>query len=381
MKILVLTYNYGDTASGVVTYRVVSEMKRLGNEVFVITSESSVKDNYVLECPNFLSDNSVIVRGIKKLYRLLTGDLLEYNFLWRMRAYKRALEIIKQNNIDWLYCRTTPLDSCAVGYRIKNRANIKLLLHFTDPVPSEYSTRNKWLLHVLVKKYKKIIEKSDYVSYGTKEMQKCQESLFQIGGGNSFVSPDAASSSEPLRLPYKYNDVKKIVYFGGFGDYRNPYPLFEAVEDINKAGGKVALLVYMRKPLTQKAIPSNVIFMGRTDRMDIALAEADVLVDLDVINEKSVYLSSKIKDYILVDRPILAITRAGSPTFNLVKRMNSFICCENDKKQIVESLKVIMLKGQQGFTYEERQSLIDYFSPTHVAEEILDNMHQLNDNK
>lgn len=381
MRILVLTYNYGDTASGVVTYRVVSELKKLGNEVFVITSETSVKDTYVLECPNWFSDNSVIVRGIKKLYRLLSGDLLEYNYLWRRRAYKRALEVIGRYKIDWLYCRTTPLDSCVVGYRLKKKTQIKLLLHFTDPVPSEYSTHNKWLLHILVRKYKRIVEKSNYVSYGTIEMRKCQESLFHIDDGNSFVSPDAASSSEPLRLPNKRNEVKKIVYFGGFGDYRNPYPLFEAIETINKTGNKVILLVYMRKPLTQKAIPSNVIFMGRTDNMNNALAEADVLVDLDVINEKSVYLSSKIKDYILVNRPILAITRTGSPTSNLVKGMNSFICCENEKNQIVESLKVIMQRGQQDFVYEERQLLIDYFSPSRVAKEIQDKMHQLNDNK
>lgn len=376
MRILVLTYNYGDTASGVVTYRVVSELKRQGNEVFVITSETSIKDNYVIECPNRLSDNSVIIRGAKKLYRLLTGDLLEYNFLWRKRAYKRSLEVIEQYKIDWIYCRTTPLDSCVVGSKLKKKTNLKLLLHFTDPVPSEYSTHSKWLLNILIKKYGKIAEQSDLVSYGTKEMQKCQESLFHISDGKSFVSPDAASSSEPLCLPNEKGDLKKLVYFGGFGDYRDPYPLFEAIEAMNKVGTKVILLVYMRKPLTQKAIPSNVTFMGRTDDMKSALAEADILVDLDVINEKSVYLSSKIKDYILVNRPILAITRAESPTFNLVKGMNSFICCENEKDKIIESINAIMHKDQLDFVYEERQLLIDYFSPYRVAKEILEKMRQ-----
>ena len=147
MNILLISYYYGDTASGIITQRVSEELVLKGNRVFVVTGDSSIECDYLYKCPNIFPDSGFVSRALRKFYRMLTKDTLEYQFIWRYRAFRQSCQIMKANCIDWIYCRTSPIDAFQVGDRLKKKYGVKELLHFTDPVPSEFSTYNNLILN------------------------------------------------------------------------------------------------------------------------------------------------------------------------------------------------------------------------------------------
>lgn len=372
MKILLISYYYGKSASGNITLRVANELKRQGQEVFVITSDSPIDSESVYQCKNIIPDNSLIWRAIQKAYRILTKDELR-NYFWVKRAYKKGLHIIKNEGIDCIYCRTSPLEACEVGYQLKKKTGIKTLLHFTDPEPSEFVIKNKLILKRSLRHYKEVINTVDIVSFGTEEMKHHQELLMDVSlGEKSFVSPDVSRDSEMKFLPKDTKSfTKNIVYLGSFGEYRNPIPLFNAIDSINEKGIEMKLLIYSNRPRSISYTSPNISFQGSVQDIDAPLKMSDVLVDIDAEIENNPYLSSKVKDYLPVNRPILEISKKGTPIYNLAYNNPSFCFVINDKESIESGLLDLINYGNEKEKYQDRLELVALFSPISVVKNII----------
>lgn len=378
MKILLISYYYGKDASGNITYRVAKELIRQGQEVFVITSDSPIISDNVYQCRNFFPDLSVIWRIILRIYRLIWNIELK-NYFWVRRAYKKALEIINSKGIDCVYCRTSPLEACEVGFRLKKKTGIKTLLHFTDPEPSEFTIKNKRILKHEINRYKNIVNTVDIISFGTLEMQRHQEQLF---GDNfdkkAFVSPDVSRDYEMRCLEKEQDQLSKtVVYLGSFGNYRNPIPLFSAIDDLNNMGICVHLNIYSNRPRAITYTSDNITFKGIVTNIDIPLKSADVLVDIDAEFENNPYLSSKVKDYIPVNRPILVISNTGSPIYNLTVGRKSFILTNNNRDSIKQGLLQSFEYKYDMSLYSDRFDLIERFSPNNVVKEIIKKLNSV----
>ncbi len=374
MNILVITYSYRDGASGNITYRVVKEMERHHHNVFVVSSDSSVEDQSLYQCRNCIPDTSLFWRIIRKVYRTLLGDELK-NYFWVRRAYKQSLSIINKTPIDCIYCRTSPLEACEVGFYLKIKTGIKTILHFTDPEPSEFTIKNKWILRRSLNFYKRIIDSVDRISYGTEEMLRYQERLMDKNlREKSFISPDISLYSEQVFLEHLEKPEKSLVYFGSFGVLRSPQSLFEAIDELVETGCNAKLYVYSSRPLSMQYNSPNVVFCGATKDIVPALQKADVFVELDTEIKNSPFISSKIKDYIPINRPILAITNTESPTYNLFNGQESVFISNNSKQGIVKAIQDAFAYGYEREKYIGRKSLVAYFSPNRVTEMIISQM-------
>lgn len=382
MNLLLISYYYGDTASGIITQRVAEAFRLRGNTVFIVTGNSSIEDDGLYKCPNLFSDSGFVSRAIRKLYWMLTKDTLEYQFVWRRRAFRKSCKIIETNSVDWIYCRTSPIDAFQVGDKLKRKYGVKELLHFTDPVPSEFSTFNQYILNRLINKYKDIIERADLLSFGTIEMQRHEQKLFDMNlSKKAFVSPDAAKSPVFVSLPPKegIEDSIILVYLGSIAGYRNPLPLFHAVDSLRTEGYNVKLLVYSVRPVSIKYDSEGIYYCGRTPHVEQALQQADILIDLDVKMKNSPFISSKIKDYIRVNRPIVAITQKNSPTYNATDGLSTIVLVENEESVIRTAIIKALSFGNNPEQYHERQELLNYFSPQVVVSTIINRMKQLED--
>lgn len=379
MKILLVSYYFGKCASGNITHRVCNELKQQGHEVYVVTSDSPIKSVYVYQCKNLISDNSILWRAIQKIYRILIKDELK-NYNWIKRAYREGCRIINEKEVDCIYCRTSPLEACEVGYKLKKKTGIKTLLHFTDPEPSEFVIKNKIVLKRAIEHYKTIISSVDLISFGTNEMKLHQENLFgYCFGEKSFVSPDVSRDTTMRFMSKSVEPTKRIiVYLGSFGNYRNPIPLFKAVDSLNEKGVSLQLNIYSKCPRTITYHSDNIVFHGTVVDIDIPLQTADVLVDIDADFENNPYLSSKIKDYIPVNRPILVVSKPNTPVYNLAKNRHSFMLVSNDEYSIEKGLIMSLNYGYNMEKYSDRIELINIFSPRNVVKSLI---NKLNENK
>lgn len=375
MRILLVTYDLGNTASGIISYRMVKEMVRQEVETKVLTQfyNKNINSIEIKEVRSSLNYNSIVSRLLRKIGRFLGCTWFEYDVLWFYLCKKELDKIILEWEPDYIYCRSTPADPFFLGQYAKNKYGTKVLYHFTDPnpSPSEYPNKKR-ITRRLSFKISNIIRQADLVSFGTEEMRKMEEELTNLNlKEKSFISPDVAEHSLiKYSKPIKHSAIR-LVYFGSFPKSRNPLPLFQAISYLNSKNTKCELIIYSNRG-SIKQIYDGVKFVGRSSNRSQALNDADIFVDLDIEESygRNVYVSSKLKDYLLYNRPILSIASTDSPTRRLLNGLETIRVVRNN---YIDISKAINDMTQDHFTdkdYEERLSVIDTFNPIRVVNEL-----------
>ena len=240
MNILFITYKIGGTASGKISARVANELSIKGHKVYVVTesvhdSQKVHEDIILSECRNYIKESSFLSRVRIKILTLLKYSAYNSNFIWRIRAYLKSRDIITNNKIDWIIARTTPIDSCLVGLKLKEKTHIKLYSHFSDPLPPP-SEKNKKIRRRFYTETGKIISQSDLISFGTQQMYNYIQSMFEYNFSNkTFVSPDVTDTDNQIELKRdESNNVVKLLFLGNIYGNRNPNELFAAIKEINE---------------------------------------------------------------------------------------------------------------------------------------------------
>lgn len=383
MKILVLVYNIGKTASGRISERIINELSYSGHDIIAVCAnlydkEKVCKNVRVVECRNLLSESSFLLRIRQKLYRVFGLDPTNSQHLWRIRAYICCLKLIKDWNPTFIYCRTTPIDPNFVGSLLSKRYHIPVCQHFTDPIPPPINkgvTPSKTRYSLLRSSYT-VLKTANLVSFGTQQMLEFQQSLLDFDiTKKAFVSPDSTASVgvDGIFLPTINSDVTRLVYLGSIYWTRNPYPLYSAIEKLVSCGAKIELILYCNK---RNHDPEYgwLKYAGFTDNISVALENATVLVDLDGDDECPVFMSSKLKDYIVVNRPILSITPANSPSAELLGDEKTVFITENDEYEIRSKLESIMRSSFSDCDYYSRFKLASKFNPSVIATTLAEQM-------
>ncbi len=374
MNVLLVSYYYGLTASGVISQRVAEELLRRGHEIIVVCNEVNhlLKDNsgvHIISIPAFASSSNLIARVFHRLKR--ENWIYFYNKIWVRKATSRSRQIVKDFKPDVVYCRTSPEDACYVGYNLQKELSIPVLQHFSDPIPAplEYlplsRKRRKVISHI-----RKVLKEASLVSYGNAHMQRYVEKEIGIElKSKAFVSPDMASGGQ-LLFTKNINSNVVITYLGNIYGGRNPVPLFKAIEQLNSTGCSIELRLYSNVAPSILAAYPFIKGMGYTSNIQDALTEANILVDIDGDDKEPVFISSKLKDYLLINRPILSITPEKSPSSEVLTGLKTVFISRNNSQQISASIGSIIKNNFCDNDYREREGLINYFSPPTVAKEI-----------
>ena len=91
------------------------------------------------------------------------------------------------------------------------------------------------------------------------------------------------------------------------------------------------------------------------------MGEADAVLLFDTImpeTEIQPYLPSKVLEYSLLKKNVLAVTTSTSPTYRIMKQTDSVVC-RYDRNEIKDGLKAILIEG--------RKSILDYSIENRVA--------------
>ncbi len=379
MRLLLVSYYYGLTASGVISQRVTEELSRRGHEIIVVCNEvNPLLENksgvHIISIPVFASSSNLITRIFYRLKR--ENGFYLYNKIWVRKATSRSRQIVREFKPDVVYCRTSPEDACYVGYNLQKALSIPVLQHFSDPIPAplEYlplsRKRRKVISHI-----RKVLKEATLISYGNAHMQRYVEKELGIElKSKAFVSPDMASSGQLFFSKKNNNSNIIITYLGNIYGGRNPKPLFDAIEKLNSAGCSLELRLYSNITPSLLTAYSFIKGMGYTNNIREALAEADILVDLDGDDKEPVFISSKLKDYLLINRPILSITPEKSPSSDVLTGLKTVLISRNNSQQISAGIGKLINNSYCDNDYMEREGLIKYFSPQTVALEIENKM-------
>lgn len=376
MRILVIVHDVGKTASGIVSQRIIDELLIQGFDIKVLASNftKSYPQGIAYCISPFCKIPKLLRRIIFKLCSILAIDSFNSNFLWRIRTYAKSQVILKKWKPDFVYCRTSPIDSCFVGIRIKNKYKIPLVCNLTDPLPAPIEYLPEGVIrNRRIKAAKLIINHSDLISMGTIEAMNYQQSVVGMNfSSKTFISPDSTPLGSITRVPVSSGRNIELLYLGAIYGSRNVHPLIEAVKLMRREG--YPLLLRICGTIQSKIREDFVLIESSVLDVNPKLANADILVDIDGDDMVPVFVSSKLKQYIVVDKPILSITPFNSPSYKLLKDLCTVKTVRNKVDDIYEALQYLINESEH-FDYSERNAIISNYSVSKIVSDIIHNVN------
>lgn len=167
----------------------------------------------------------------------------------------------------------------------------------------------------------------------------------------------------------------RFVYIGSFSDTRPPDALLRGFAGFLRQQPAARIHCVGTRP--EKVLPvaqrlglSSQLAVEPYSR-DIAAwqAQASVLLAVDWLSGEPVYLLTKIVESLVVDRPLLLLTQAGSPGAKLAARCADTVVCVTsaDPAAVAEGFRRAAAMVQQPGDYAARRVVMEAFAADRVA--------------
>lgn len=282
---------------------------------------------------------------------------------WIRRASAALCQQIVAESPDALISFAQPWINHRVALRVKRRhPQLPWVVHFSDPwvdspyfIPPDENARA-----AAIKQEREIISTADAVIFTTRETADLVMAKYPSSwGGKVHVIPhgydaDLLGLIEPRPKPDKFT----IIHTGNLYEKREPYALLRALATLRAELSAAELRVEFVGHATQAmqdrvkqldlddivSLAPNVPFL---DSLAIAQS-ADLLLVIDAPAEHSVFLPSKIVDYLSLRRPILALTPKAGASARVLGGLGFPTVDPTDEAGILAKLRESLARWRRG---------------------------------
>lgn len=284
--------------------------------------------------------------------------------VWVARAARAAVRASQTTAFAGLITFAQPWSDHLVGLRVRHATGLPWVAHFSDPwVDSPYAAAAPWQLAMSRRMEAEVVREADAVVFVTREtadlvMRKYPPSWRQKVSvvPHGFVSRPAGPETRaggavgPMRM----------VYTGRFyAGVRTPRPLFQALALLSARGDLAEALEVTLVGPGVEAFRSDARELGVDaivrfqDCLPFAEAQAiaaaaDVLLVIDAPSETpSVFLPSKLVDYLPLRKPILGVTPPAGASARLLDRLECPVAPPGDPRAIASAIDTL-LRARRG---------------------------------
>lgn len=282
--------------------------------------------------------------------------------LLRSLALQRALTM-NPARYDAILTRSQYHSSHLVGLALKKRfPKLPWVASFSDPWTGGIYERNIPILSAISARLEKaVLSSADGFIFPTRELQDFvarQHPGIDIAGRSEIIPHGYDPELYPPAKITSTEDPIHVRMFGSFYGPRSPQPLLKALNLLTEQPGQPtfyveaygrngAILLQALKDYPR--LQSIVHHRGELDHVSAlsAMADADILMMIDApMPPPSIFMPSKLADYIGARRPVLAITPAGAAA-NIVRQIDGQVADPQEPESIVEALKEAFLQARQ----------------------------------
>ena len=378
-NIAFITLQIGHSAFGQVTERLV---KALGNKpdvnLFVFASSSSIQNAsniYTYKYFRLFGE-----RIDKILYVVLGLDLK--SIVWETVFFLKFRKVIKRLSIDVIYCYTNrdAKPVLNIGYWFSRAFRLPYVIHFCDPIPPPAGWQNSEFYRKSLKRpVRKYIKAANLISMNNDRMITFMQQTYKTDVlTKSFVVPDSCVSERKF-IPVQNTGQYVLSYFGNFYTVaRTPAKLICGFSKAFEQNPNIRLRIIGKNHIDLEnynlsgPCKSNIEIIQWVADVEEYIAKSDVLVDVDADIDNDVFISSKLKTYLIYNRPILSITRMNSPSYNhLIDIKKSVILSSHDEAEIGRSILKSVETCRTAIDYSDRNKLIEQFDVSNVADNII----------
>lgn len=290
--------------------------------------------------------------------------------LWSKMSRKKALEIIKKENIKIIYTTSAPYSDHLLGLYIKKKMpDITWVADFRDEwMNNPYildNPHNPIRTSIEKKMEKEVLLTADALITNTPIMRRNFIQNNSLSGDNFYVIPNGYDEEDFAEFDIKkpLNERFTMTYTGALYGRRKPDTFFEALKQLkneNKIDGsriKVRLIGNYYKDRLGAQIDSY----GLTEQVEIvgylphnecieAQLNSDVLVLIEGTGRGAdAFYTGKIFEYMNTGRPVLAILPEKGAAADLVRKSNIGVVSHTDSvDKIKENILFYYTKWCEG---------------------------------
>jgi hypothetical protein len=262
----------------------------------------------------------------------------KFSFWWNSRRIRNSFT----SEIDILYSRSYPISSTILALKLKKQLNVPWVLHLSDPWAQSSSTHlspatsltdtaRQWN-----KKQEKIcFELADKIALTSHKTIALYKKAYPHFASKFVYFPNVFDDQLIQANPYDKGERLKFIYNGGFGQARSPEPFLQAIErcwnqQCDQMGDRIQFIFTGEMTRANSAIfdqYKNVTWVKHLgvlpyDEVVKLQRSADILVNIDSNipdPDHAVFFPSKLLDYMVAQRRIMAVTNRHSTTHDVIQ--------------------------------------------------------------
>jgi glycosyltransferase involved in cell wall biosynthesis len=262
--------------------------------------------------------------------------LPDEKWVWIHPASRAACRLARADRFDALVSFGQPWSDHLIGGRVHRETGLPWIAHFSDPwVDSPYLHGSRWQQKIWRRMEANVIRQADALIFtNSQSVDRVMSKYPADWRRKSHVIPHGYDPADTVpHAPSRGSARLEIVHTGRFYEgVRTPEPLLRALASL---AARRALAKELRVALVGTPVPAHqrlaaslglgevVEFVGRVPFAESArrAAQADVLLVIDAPAGESLFLPSKLVDYLPFDKPILALTPERGASADLVRRL------------------------------------------------------------
>lgn len=377
MNLLICSWEFGQAGvegqkvgvEGICTERLVRALAQKCSNIKVLTS----KMNSCPPLPQNVSVERIAFRPTSwRLASLLSQVFrtpIDPTWAWQRRVSKFNAD----HSVSAIYGRACPLASIAATYRLAVRSRLPYGIHFSDPLPDLWCPR-RWECESITRTVRKITLGAAFVTFVTDQALALQERTLGIPLANkSFVLPHVALP--PRWLGVKRDGGVRFLYTGSFYGRRKPDALLKGFAQFREhcktaefhfVGSALGELMAIAQRL---GIQDAIRVFPYTADLTPHYENTDVLVATDATDTEPVFLTTKLVEYLTLNRRVLLVSPPLSSGAALVGQMTESARRADENAEAICSAMMAMTAAVPSVAdYEHRFRVMLPYSPEAVSE-------------
>jgi glycosyltransferase involved in cell wall biosynthesis len=301
----------------------------------------------------------------RALWRVLPPLKLlpDEKWVWIGAASRAALRLAAERRFDVLVSFAQPWSDHLVGLRVHRATGLPWVAHFSDPwTDSPYLRGRRWQRRLWRRMEANVVRHADALVFVNQQTaDRVMAKYPDQWRSKSYVVPHGHDGSDvsPVGSP-RPGERLTLAHTGRFYDgIRTPEPMLRALAALarHRSLDRELHVSFVGTPVpshrrlaTALGLDSIVEFTGRVSFTDSSrrAADADVLLVIDASAAESLFLPSKLIDYLPAGKPILALTPPQGATADLVRALGYPLVAPDDEPAIAAAIEALIVAKQHG---------------------------------
>lgn len=293
--------------------------------------------------------------------RVIRQPTVDPDAEWITAATEAGLRAAKAEKFEALVSFAQPWSDHLVGMRIAAQTKLPWIAHFSDPWADSPFMKDEALRRQAVAAEARIVEAADMLVFPVDRVANLVMRKYPPHWADKVrIVPHGFEPRHARSAPF--NGVSRplrLVHAGDFYGIRTPAFLIAALQVIHARSplnGRLEVIFVGSVPDEHQAavhaggLDGVVQFAGRIANADCdaILETADALLLVDAPAVESVFLPSKLIDYLAFDRPVVGVTPAVGASADLLRTFGCPIAAPDDVNAIVGLIEGLLEQWQAG---------------------------------